>query len=171
MDASQEEIVNHRAIVSARALFGNVCITLVSMGKLSSCTSARDVFILTSSHQYSILLGLHLFMALYGLSVFLETPRQLRKGRHRYIVISFVITILVTLNGSLETAWFFQQIFTASSGLKFVANVNKNSGAWTRMADLSSIALIMFLGDALLVSPTGIRFYLYTLTALLSNPC
>ncbi|RXW18364.1 hypothetical protein EST38_g7492 [Candolleomyces aberdarensis] len=83
MDASQAEIIKHRAIVSARALHGNISMGLVTM-------------------------GIHLFMALYGLSFLLETPKDMRKGRRRYIVISFVITVLATLNGSTQSAWFFQ---------------------------------------------------------------
>jgi hypothetical protein len=38
--------------------------------------------------------GINLFMSLYSLTVFLETPEPQRKGRKRYIVASFMITVL-----------------------------------------------------------------------------
>jgi hypothetical protein len=89
-------------------------------------------------------------MALYGLSVFLETPKELRKGRRSYIALSFVLTILSALASSLDIAWFFNQVFGASSGIGFFENVNTRS--WERIASTEVWAVVIFLGDFLLVS-------------------
>jgi ABC-type sugar transport system permease subunit len=89
-------------------------------------------------------------MALYGLSVFLETPKELRKGRRSYIVLSFTLTILSALASSLDIAWFFNQVFGASSAIGFFENMGIMS--WDRIASTEAWGAVIFLGDFLLVS-------------------
>lgn len=91
-------------------------------------------------------------MAVYGLSVFLETPQQSRKGRKRYIVISFLITALRALTSSLDMAWHFQQLFTATSTMEYFQLMMMNGRDWHRILSDVSMNVVVLLGEALLVS-------------------
>ena len=91
-------------------------------------------------------------MAVYGLSVFIETPPHLRKGRKRYIVISFLITTLRALTGSLDMAWHFQQLFPATSAIDYYQLMMRNWRVWYRILSDVSMNLVVLLGEALLVS-------------------
>jgi hypothetical protein len=105
----------------------------------------------TSAH-YSLTLGIHLFMALYGLSVFLETPKPLRKGRKRYIAVSFAITALAALSASLEMARYFQVLFNSTSPSHWRELMQADGDNWKYLVGDTSIAFIILIGDALLVS-------------------
>ena len=91
-------------------------------------------------------------MALYGLSVFLETPKELRKGRTPYIVISFLISVLSALTASLDVVWIFDQLFGATSGIGFFQNLMTNAESWERFLSSAAMAVVIFVGDLLLVS-------------------
>ncbi|KAJ2924786.1 hypothetical protein H1R20_g12306, partial [Candolleomyces eurysporus] len=95
--------------------------------------------------------GIHIFMAVYGLSVFMETPQHLRKGRRRYIIISFLITTLRALTGSLDMAWHFQQLFTATSTIEYYQLMMKNWRVWYRILSDVSMNVVVLIGEALLV--------------------
>ncbi|KAJ2936551.1 hypothetical protein H1R20_g550, partial [Candolleomyces eurysporus] len=82
--------------------------------------------------------GIHIFMSLYGLSVFLETPKHLRQGRRKYIVLSFLITILAALTGALDIAWMFQVIFKTTSGSEFFNVAEEYIGTWDKFTDVIS---------------------------------
>ena len=91
-------------------------------------------------------------MALYGLSVFLETPASQRKGRKRYIAVSFVITVLSALTGSLDMANYFQALFNSTSPGHWRELMNTNfSEDWTYLLSLTGLGLVIMIGDALLV--------------------
>lgn len=92
-------------------------------------------------------------MSLYGLIVFLETPQSRRKGRRRYVFISFVITGLSTFSYSLDAAWIFKCLFDATSPLGVLENIVKYEHLWGRTASLACLTTVIFIGDALLVSP------------------
>jgi hypothetical protein len=96
--------------------------------------------------------GIHLFMALYGLSVFLETPESQRKGRKRYIAVSFVITALRALTGSIDMANYFQALFNATSPghWRDLMIVDFYEG-WKHFLSNTGVGLIPMIGDALLV--------------------
>ncbi|KAJ2921770.1 hypothetical protein H1R20_g15322, partial [Candolleomyces eurysporus] len=95
--------------------------------------------------------GIHIFMAVYGLSVFMETPQHLRKGRRRYIIISFLITTLRALTGSLDMAWHFQQLFAATSTIEYYQLMMKNWRVWYRILSDVSMNVVVLIGEALLV--------------------
>ncbi|RXW18368.1 hypothetical protein EST38_g7496 [Candolleomyces aberdarensis] len=82
--------------------------------------------------------GIHVFMSLYGLSVFLETPKHLRQGRRKYIMLSFLITILSALTGALDIAWMFQVLFRTTSGSEFFDVATEYNGNWDRSTDVIS---------------------------------
>ncbi|KAJ2921241.1 hypothetical protein H1R20_g15854, partial [Candolleomyces eurysporus] len=97
--------------------------------------------------------GIHLFMALYGLSVFLESPKERRRGRARYIVVSFVITLLKSLLAIVHMIWVFRTVFetTEPLGLSFQATVAKYARTWERYFSITVLTVAIIIGDALLV--------------------
>ncbi|KAJ2915214.1 hypothetical protein MD484_g5194, partial [Candolleomyces efflorescens] len=95
--------------------------------------------------------GIHLFMALYGLSVFLETPKELRSRRTRYIVLSFVITALKIFQVSLDKAWGFRVLFEAGSPDGWIEMHGKYREWWVRFASMGTYTAITVIGDGLLV--------------------
>lgn len=95
--------------------------------------------------------GIHVFMALYGLSVFLETPPHLRKGRKRYIITSFALTILSGLAASLDMASDFQILFEAHSPSDWIALHAKYGDSWERRLNVAAMGLLLLIADGLLV--------------------
>ncbi|KAH6880302.1 hypothetical protein BKA70DRAFT_1343674 [Coprinopsis sp. MPI-PUGE-AT-0042] len=59
--------------------------------------------------------GMQMFMWLYMASIFLETPREVRKTRLPYLVISFIIMALFTIVAVCEAIQEFPILFEASS--------------------------------------------------------
>lgn len=91
-------------------------------------------------------------MALYGLSVFLETPESQRKGRKRYIAVSFVITALRALAGSIDIANYFQVLFNATlPGHWRDLMLGELYDGWKYLLSNTVPGLIPIIGDALLV--------------------
>lgn len=90
-------------------------------------------------------------MALYGLSVFLETRPDLRKGRRRYIAVSFAITILVAFSSALDAFFAFRLLFESTSAEGYWDVMYKYRLKWDRVASPLSGAAMVFAGDFLLV--------------------
>ncbi|KAJ2936098.1 hypothetical protein H1R20_g995, partial [Candolleomyces eurysporus] len=126
MSDRSNDALEQLTLVGARSLFANLCITMVGI-------------------------GVHLFMALYGLSVFLETPKDLREGRRRYIALSFVFTLLASVSASVDMASVFQILFRATSGTDFYKIVAETNTLWLRYFTTVTMAVGIFVGDALLV--------------------
>jgi hypothetical protein len=95
--------------------------------------------------------GINLFMSLYGLTVFLETPEPQRKGRKRYIVASFVITVLFSLMASLDMANYFQPLFKSTSPSHWRELFRLYSLDWKYFVGYTAAGLFIAIGDALLV--------------------
>jgi hypothetical protein len=95
--------------------------------------------------------GINLFMSLYGLTVFLETPEPQRKGRKRYIVTSFVITVLFSFGASLDMANYFQTLFKSTSPSHWLELVLLGSQDWKFLVGYIVAGLFIAVGDALLV--------------------
>lgn len=91
-------------------------------------------------------------MALYGLSVFLETGEHLRKGRRRYITLSFVITALSTLSASVDMAKNFQILFQSTSARHWDELMSESYGMWEQPLSTATEGCLILIGDALLVS-------------------
>ena len=96
--------------------------------------------------------GIQLFMALYGLLVFLETPEPLRKGRKRYIAVSFGITTISAFTASLDMADYFQTLFKSTSPGHWRELYNGYHEEWGYLVSGAGLGLIIMIGDALLVS-------------------
>jgi hypothetical protein len=95
--------------------------------------------------------GINLIMSLYGLTVFLETPEPQRKGRKRYIVASFVITVLSSLMASLDMANDFQSLFKSTSPNHWRELLLLNLRDWKYILGYIAGGLGIAVGDALLV--------------------
>ena len=95
--------------------------------------------------------GINLFMSLYGLTVFLETPESQRKGRKRYIVASFVITVLSSSVASLDMANYFQTLFRSTSPSHWYELLSLNRQDWKFRVGATAVGLFIAVGDALLV--------------------
>lgn len=91
-------------------------------------------------------------MALYGLSVFLETPRQLRKGRKPYIVASFCITALAALTASVDMASYFHILFDSISARNWLQLYLESERSWERMLNVGAMGCLLLIADGLLVS-------------------
>jgi hypothetical protein len=131
--------------VNSRAIFANITIGLVAAG-----TFACDRLFATFSIVF--LLGIQLFMSIYGLSVFLETPKAMRKGRTRYIVVSFLLSGLSILVASLDAAWIFGLLFASTSGYDFSYKFAPSTLTWERYLSNAATTAIILIGDVLLVS-------------------
>jgi hypothetical protein len=95
--------------------------------------------------------GINLFMSLYALTVFLETPELQRKGRKRYIVASFAITILFSFSASLDMADYFQLLFKSTSPSHWRELQQQRLRDWKYFAGYTAAGLFIAIGDALLV--------------------
>ena len=95
--------------------------------------------------------GINLFMSLYGLTVFLETPEPQRKGRKRYIVASFMITVLFSLIASLDMANYFQTLLKSTSPSHWRELLGVSYQDWKYFVGYTALGLCIAIGDALLV--------------------
>jgi hypothetical protein len=91
-------------------------------------------------------------MAVYGLCVFLETPEHLRKGRRRYILISFIITSLWATGAALDIAHYFQLLFESTSGYHLLVLTAETQGTWAPMLSVVGLGGLLLVADGLLVS-------------------
>ncbi|KAH6912347.1 hypothetical protein BKA70DRAFT_1184942 [Coprinopsis sp. MPI-PUGE-AT-0042] len=67
------------------------------------------------------LLAVQIFMVIYGLSVFLSTPKEQRKGRLRFIVISWVILVTFSVDTLLDISTVFRILFTGGpTGISYL---------------------------------------------------
>ncbi|KAJ2936648.1 hypothetical protein H1R20_g467, partial [Candolleomyces eurysporus] len=95
--------------------------------------------------------GILFFISIYGLSVYLETPKNLRKGKTRYIALSLLITALTVFSTSLDSAWMFGALFADNSGNGFRQSMTRDARSWKRFTSLGLSMATVVLGDALLV--------------------
>ncbi|KAJ2917986.1 hypothetical protein MD484_g2439, partial [Candolleomyces efflorescens] len=98
-----------------------------------------------------VVIGIHVFMAIYGLSVFLETPEHLRKGRKRYIATSFLITMLAAFTASLDMSAMFHLLLDATSPLDHMKLISIYASSWKAYTSNTGLAILVLVGDALLV--------------------
>ncbi|KAH6906852.1 hypothetical protein BKA70DRAFT_399566 [Coprinopsis sp. MPI-PUGE-AT-0042] len=102
----------------------------------------------------TLTVGIQLFMCFYSLSVFLHTSKERRKGRARFIVISFMIWIMFTVMTGLEASTDFETLYTSDgTGISYInrqAELWSNRLWWLGLHDLSLYSFIA-LGDGLMV--------------------
>jgi hypothetical protein len=108
-------------------------------------------------------------MSLYVLTVFLETPEPQRKGRKRYIVASFMITVLFSFTASLDMANYFQSLFQSTSPSHWLELSRLKIQNWKYGVGYTAAGLYIAVGDALLVGECLICVCLAVLTEPLSQ--
>jgi hypothetical protein len=137
-------------IVQARVLYATFNLTMVEIG---ASLQIYMWMLRSNTHNAINYLGIHIFMALYGLSVFLETPEAQRRGRKRYIAVSFAITVLRAISGSFDTESYFQVLFKSTSPQHWWQSmVAESIGTWKRFViNTTGVGMVMMIGDALLV--------------------
>ncbi|EFI26603.1 hypothetical protein CC1G_15375 [Coprinopsis cinerea okayama7 len=121
---------------------------------------AKAMTIIAASHfSCSIVLlsiGIQVFMCFYGLSTFLETPREMRKGRLPYITFSFIILFTSGITTAFTLyfyVFYFENLYTSGPNIDYII-VNQelaNGRMWT--VDKACTATDTLLGHGLLVSP------------------
>ncbi|TFK20567.1 hypothetical protein FA15DRAFT_646865 [Coprinopsis marcescibilis] len=88
----------------------------------------------TISHMVTVttmvlVVGIQMFMCIYGLSVFLEAPKDVRRGRTFYIIISFTIFLLTAVATGADLYNVFMRLFKATSGADYRRLTIEESGS------------------------------------------
>ena len=65
---------------------------------------------------------------------------------------SFAFTLLASISASADMASVFQILFRATSGVDFYGIVTETNAFWLRHFTAVTMAIAIFIGDALLVS-------------------
>lgn len=130
-------------IILLKQLYGLVCVSYVIIGMLIPCTSI--------SFWSPFCLGIQLFMCVYGLAVFLESPREVRKGRAPYIFISFLIFFLYTITELNDGYQTFQLLYKARVVTDITELRQQLDHSWWAITCLTSGMAVNWIGDALLV--------------------
>ncbi|EAU82939.2 hypothetical protein CC1G_09201 [Coprinopsis cinerea okayama7 len=96
-------------------------------------------------------IGLQLFMVLYGLTIFLDTPASLRKGRARYIVLSFIILVLSALAVIFDLFVQFETLYYSGPGIEHARAMSRNFGHWAVFAKFAVTYAGIALADGILL--------------------
>jgi len=95
-------------------------------------------------------------MCLHGLSLYLETPLPLRKGRLRYILLSFAILVLSSIPVAMD-AWLEYYTNLSSGGGQLTLSgveieVTESEDRWYTTFSAVVLAAGVAIGDCLMVS-------------------
>ncbi|TFK20088.1 hypothetical protein FA15DRAFT_647503 [Coprinopsis marcescibilis] len=95
--------------------------------------------------------AMQIFIVLYGLSIFLETPKEHRKGRTAYIAVSFIILVLSALAAALDAYHCFRRLYGTGTGVEFLTKFAQRINPWeTHLSGFATVAY-MAIGDLLLL--------------------
>lgn len=95
--------------------------------------------------------GIQLFMCLYGLRLYYETPKELRKGRGRFIVMSFMILFTFSVVVGLDSATVFILLLeSGSNGAEILHAWSKVDVTWNA-ASTVILTTCTAIGDSLMV--------------------
>ncbi|EAU92073.1 hypothetical protein CC1G_09594 [Coprinopsis cinerea okayama7 len=95
--------------------------------------------------------GIQLFMCLYGLVTYLETPKDLKKGRASYIVMSFTILALSLVPTILGLYNQFRGLYYSSGGLSYISAQEGILSEWPYVTGTAFTYAYVVLGDGLLL--------------------
>ncbi|KAH6912356.1 hypothetical protein BKA70DRAFT_1398279 [Coprinopsis sp. MPI-PUGE-AT-0042] len=102
----------------------------------------------------SALLSIQIFMVVYGLSVFLGTPRDQRKGRLRFIIISWII-LLASGSDVMIDLWDISSILLAGgpSGISYLKAISAQYmiGQKVTIASDALLCVAIAVGDMLML--------------------
>ncbi|TFK24340.1 hypothetical protein FA15DRAFT_592615, partial [Coprinopsis marcescibilis] len=96
-------------------------------------------------------LGVSMVLAISSVIAFYETPREKRKGRTPYIIISVVIFLLYAASVVLDGYTDFEVLFRAGSPETFHVTYAEAAANEVATANRAIVACVVFVGDALLL--------------------
>ncbi|EAU87218.1 hypothetical protein CC1G_10497 [Coprinopsis cinerea okayama7 len=99
----------------------------------------------------TLVTGIQLFMCIFGLSTFLETPRDLRKGRLPYILISWAIFILSVIPVGYDLSYQFTALYHSTNGQEYVDLLHNGITSNVQIATTSLTFCFIALADGLLL--------------------
>ena len=88
-------------------------------------------------------------MAFYCVAIFLETPKEARKGRIPYIVIGCLIFVIYTLGACTDISIPFDVLLAASNGVEFTMWYSIPD--WRDYFSLGCLTLLLIIGDGVMV--------------------
>ncbi|KAH6908913.1 hypothetical protein BKA70DRAFT_1103325 [Coprinopsis sp. MPI-PUGE-AT-0042] len=97
--------------------------------------------------------GIQLFMCLYGLFTFLGTPKDLRKGRGRFIVLSFAIFVTSTIPTICDAVDVSTTLLDSGpNGYDLIQLwVAQHEASWKAPFTIAMLYLSIAIGDALMI--------------------
>lgn len=97
---------------------------------------------------------MQLFICGYGLSVFLETPKEARKGRAVYLAISWIIFLLFSLSQAGDAYQIFDILYHAEKDnpMDILRLRHRQDSVWWRVAASVCLFVVNWIADGLLVS-------------------
>jgi len=102
-----------------------------------------------------VIIGIQVFMCLYGLSLYMETTPELRKGRRRYIIISFVLVVMSSIPTGMDAWLNYQYVFLSATGGKnysdAVTTVDGQINNWFPPLYVVILTMGMVTGECLMV--------------------
>ncbi|KAF6756297.1 hypothetical protein DFP72DRAFT_1066659 [Ephemerocybe angulata] len=123
------------------------------MGGLSNTPEAGNILaraLLTDLVLSLIVVGIQLFMCIYGLVAFLEIPRAERRGRVRYIIISWTLFTLLTFDTFTNVSSFYRAVFYSKSPEDFASQRMKEF-TWLSFAGCVACIAASLISDGLLL--------------------
>ncbi|KAH6873496.1 hypothetical protein BKA70DRAFT_1450239 [Coprinopsis sp. MPI-PUGE-AT-0042] len=98
-----------------------------------------------------VVVGIQIFMCLYGLWVFYETPKSLRKGRGRFIVISFAILFTYSSMAIMDGVTLFTTLLgSGANGFDIILSFLDVDISWGA-ASTVMLTLCMAIGDSVMI--------------------
>ncbi|KAJ3509612.1 hypothetical protein NMY22_g16236 [Coprinellus aureogranulatus] len=100
-----------------------------------------------------IAIGIQLFVCSYGLSIFLETPKQIRRSRASYMIISWIIFLLFCLAQIGDAYQMFEILYHGQAGdaIDVLRLRHDDDHKWWRLASSCCIYIVNWIADGLLV--------------------
>ncbi|KAH6902143.1 hypothetical protein BKA70DRAFT_1157439 [Coprinopsis sp. MPI-PUGE-AT-0042] len=102
------------------------------------------------------LLAVQAFMVLYGLSAFLGTPKAERKGRLRFIIISWIILLTSSVDTIIDLSAAYRVLYSGGPTGKsymevLIKEANESPGAVTGIASDAMLLVCIAVGDVLML--------------------
>ncbi|KAH6908914.1 hypothetical protein BKA70DRAFT_1426793 [Coprinopsis sp. MPI-PUGE-AT-0042] len=97
--------------------------------------------------------GISLFMVIYGLITFLETPKDKRKGRGRFIVISCIILITSSITTALDLVAIATTLLNSGPGGRELVRVwtALHEQTWKGVVSVTMLYIYIGIGDCLMI--------------------
>ncbi|TFK23462.1 hypothetical protein FA15DRAFT_705451 [Coprinopsis marcescibilis] len=109
---------------------------------------------LRAKFSHSIILiwaaGVQTFLSCYGFSRFLESPKDVRRGRVFCIALSFLIFGIFTLAAAVKVHQNFETTLHVSNGLEYILTIEADN-VWFDYVTMTCYGALLTIGDGLLL--------------------